>query len=27
VVSIMADIKRAGFDKLGMITEPSDEKK
>lgn len=27
VVSIMADVKRAGFDKLGMITKPSDEKK
>jgi len=26
VVSIMADVKRAGFDKLGMITQPSDEK-
>ena len=25
VVSIMADVKRAGFDKLGMITQPSDE--
>jgi biopolymer transport protein TolR len=24
VVSIMADIKTAGFDKLGMITQPSD---
>jgi biopolymer transport protein TolR len=24
VVSIMADIKTAGFDKLGMITKPSD---
>jgi len=24
VVSIMADIKSAGFDKLGMITKPSD---
>lgn len=27
VVSIMADIKKAGFDKLGMITEPSDKDK
>ncbi len=27
VVSIMADIKTAGFDKLGMITEPSDKVK
>ncbi len=26
VVSIMADIKEAGFDKLGMITQPSDKK-
>lgn len=26
VVSVMADIKKAGFDKLGMITQPSDEK-
>lgn len=25
VVTIMADIKAAGFDKLGMITEPKDE--
>ena len=24
VVSVMADIKQAGFDKLGMITKPSD---
>ncbi len=23
VVSVMADIKRAGFDKLGMVTQPS----
>lgn len=27
VVAVMSDIKRAGFDKLGMITQPSDEKK
>ena len=27
VVSVMADIKKAGFDKLGMITQPSDEQK
>lgn len=27
VVSLMADIKSAGFDKLGMITQPADEKK
>jgi len=27
VVSIMADIKKAGFEKLGMITQPSDEEK
>ncbi len=26
VVSAMADIKRAGFEKLGMITQPSDDK-
>lgn len=26
VVSLMADIKAAGFDKLGMITKPSDKK-
>lgn len=26
VVSVMADIKRAGFDKLGMITQPADKK-
>ncbi len=26
VVRVMADIKRAGFDKLGMVTEPSDKK-
>lgn len=26
VVSVMADIKKAGFDKLGMITQPSDKK-
>ncbi len=26
VVTAMADIKRAGFDKLGMITRPSEEK-
>lgn len=26
VVAAMADIKRAGFEKLGMITRPSDEK-
>jgi len=24
VVSVMADIKKAGFDKLGMITQPAD---
>jgi biopolymer transport protein TolR len=24
VVSVMADIKRAGFDKLGMVTKPSE---
>ena len=27
VVSIMADIKKAGFEKLGMITQPSDEER
>jgi biopolymer transport protein TolR len=27
VASIMADIKAAGFTKLGMVTKPSDEKK
>lgn len=27
VVSVMADIKDAGFDKLGMITQPRDKKK
>ena len=27
VVSVMADIKDAGFDKLGMITRPDDKKK
>jgi biopolymer transport protein TolR len=27
VVSIMADVKKAGFDKLGMITQPAEEKK
>ena len=27
VVSVMADIKQAGFDKLGMITQPSDKDK
>ena len=27
VVSVMSDIKRAGFDKLGMITQPSNENK
>lgn len=27
VVSVMANIKKAGFDKLGMITLPSDENK
>ena len=27
VVSVMADIKQAGFDKLGMITQPSDKEK
>ena len=26
VVSIMADIKESGFDKLGMITQPADKK-
>lgn len=26
VVSVMADIKKAGFDKLGMITKPADKK-
>jgi len=26
VVAIMADIKKAGFDKLGMITQPEEEK-
>lgn len=26
VVSVMADIKKAGFDKLGMITQPADKK-
>ena len=26
VVSVMADIKKAGFDKLGMINQPSDKK-
>ena len=26
VVSIMSDIKQAGFEKLGMITEPRDKK-
>jgi biopolymer transport protein TolR len=26
VVSVMADIKKAGFDKLGMITQPLDKK-
>ncbi len=25
VVQVMADIKRAGFDKLGMVTQPPDE--
>lgn len=27
VVSVMADIKDSGFDKLGMITQPADKKK
>lgn len=27
VVSIMADIKEAGFEKLGMITQPAEDKK
>ena len=27
VVKIMADIKKAGFDKLGMITQPEEEEK
>ncbi|MGA7278118.1 MAG: protein TolR [Desulfocapsaceae bacterium] len=27
VVAIMADIKKAGFDKLGMITQPEEEEK
>lgn len=27
VVTIMADVKEAGFDKLGMITQPPDEKR
>jgi biopolymer transport protein TolR len=27
VVTIMADVKRAGFDKLGMITQPAEEEK
>ena len=27
VVSVMADIKDSGFDKLGMITQPADDKK
>lgn len=27
VVAVMSDIKKAGFDKLGMITQPSNEKK
>lgn len=27
VVAIMADIKKAGFDKLGMITKPEEEEK
>ncbi len=27
VVSVMADIKDSGFDKLGMITQPADRKK
>ncbi|MCB2214631.1 MAG: protein TolR [Desulfobulbaceae bacterium] len=27
VVSVMADIKKAGFDKLGMVTQPSVEEK
>jgi len=27
VVSVMADIKKAGFDKLGMITQPSEEER
>ncbi len=27
VVTLMADIKNAGFDKLGMITQPAEEKK
>ena len=27
VVSVMADIKDSGFDKLGMITQPDDKKK
>jgi biopolymer transport protein TolR len=26
VVAVMADIKESGFDKLGMITQPADEK-
>jgi biopolymer transport protein TolR len=26
VVTIMADVKRAGFDKLGMITQPAEDK-
>ncbi len=26
VVAVMADIKKAGFDKLGMITQPEEEK-
>jgi len=26
VVGVMADIKKSGFDKLGMITQPSEEK-
>ena len=27
VVTIMADVKRAGFDKLGMITQPAEDKR
>lgn len=27
VVAVMSDIKKAGFDKLGMITQPSEENK
>jgi len=27
VVSVMADIKESGFDKLGMITQPADKRR